>query len=126
MRVRDRFLLCAMVAAVLAAAVAHGAAGIPADALIAVPALLLLLPLAAGRYVGSARLARLARRAPRPPPARRPSPAPGGRRARRRSPPARPATGPTRRPPDRRLPRSARSSGERCRPLIAGAPLIHP
>jgi len=70
MRVRDRLLLCAMAAAVLTAAVAHGAAGIPADALIAVPALLLLLPLAAGRYVGSERLARLARRAPRPRPAR--------------------------------------------------------
>ena len=105
MRVRDRFILCAMAAAVLAAAVAHGAAGIPADALIALPALLLLLPLVAGRYVGSERLVRLARRRP---------------------PPARPAAGPARRPPDRRLPRSPRSSGERRRPLIAGAPLINP
>jgi hypothetical protein len=66
MRVRDRLLLCGMAAAVVAAAVAHGAAGIPADALIAAPALLLLLPLAVGRYVGSERLVRLARRVPRP------------------------------------------------------------
>src|SRR4051812_8811639 len=62
MRVRDRLLLCALVAALLVAAVAH----VHADALIAVPALLLLLPLAAGRYVGSERLVRLARRVPRP------------------------------------------------------------
>jgi hypothetical protein len=62
MRGRDRLLLCAMTAAVLVAAVAH----LHADALIAVPALLLLLPLAAGRYVGSERLVRLARRVPRP------------------------------------------------------------
>ena len=66
MRVRDRVLLCAMSAAVLAAAVVHGVAGVHADALIAVPALLLLLPLAAGRYVGSERLVRLVRRVARP------------------------------------------------------------
>jgi hypothetical protein len=85
MRVRDRFILCAMAAAVLAAAVAHGAAGIPADALIALPALLLLLPLAAGRYVGSERLVRLARRVPRP---RLPR---GARAVARRRPALRPA-----------------------------------
>jgi hypothetical protein len=62
MRVRDPLILCAMAAVVLAAA----AAGVPADALIAVPALLLLLPLVAGRYVGAERLVRLARRVPRP------------------------------------------------------------
>jgi hypothetical protein len=62
MRVRDRVLLCATGAAFLAAAVAHGVAGVPSDALIAVPALLLLLPLAAGRYVGAERLVRIVRR----------------------------------------------------------------
>jgi hypothetical protein len=63
---RDRLLLCATAAALLAVALAHGIAEVHADALIAVPALLLLLPLAAGRYVGSERLVRLARRVPRP------------------------------------------------------------
>ena len=62
MRVRDRLLLCATAAAVLVAAAAH----VHADALIAVPALLLLLPLAAGRYVGAER--------PRAPRARDPVP----------------------------------------------------
>jgi hypothetical protein len=62
MRVRDRLLLCAMAAAVLAAAVAYGVAVVGPDALIAVPALLLVLPLAAGRYVGSERLVRIVRR----------------------------------------------------------------
>jgi hypothetical protein len=86
MRVRDRVLLCAIAAAVLAPAIVHGVAGVHADALIAVPALLLLLPLAAGRYVGSERLVRLVRRVARPwrrhaarsairrPPALRPGP----------------------------------------------------
>jgi hypothetical protein len=84
MRVRDRLLLCAIAAAMLAAAVAHGAADIHTDALIAVPALLLLLPLAAGRYVGSERLVRLVRRLPHP--RRRP----GARPAVRRRPALRP------------------------------------
>jgi hypothetical protein len=66
MRVRDRALLCAMAAAFLAVVLAHAAASVDTDALIAVPALLLLLPLVAGRYVGSERLVRLVRRAPRP------------------------------------------------------------
>jgi hypothetical protein len=62
MRVRDRVLLCAMGAAVLTAAIAHGVVDVHGDALIAVPALLLLLPLAAGRYVGAERLVRIVRR----------------------------------------------------------------
>jgi hypothetical protein len=66
MRVGDRTLPCLIAGVALALALVHGATGIGADALIAVPALLLLLPLAAGRYVGSERLARLARRAPAP------------------------------------------------------------
>jgi hypothetical protein len=66
MRIRDRTLLCAMVAATVALAAVHGVAGVGADALIAAPALFLLLPLVAGRYVGSERLVRLARRVPRP------------------------------------------------------------
>jgi hypothetical protein len=66
MRIRDRTLLGAMVAAAVALAVVHAATGVGADALIAAPALLVLLPLVAGRYVGSERLVRLARRVPRP------------------------------------------------------------
>ena len=73
-----------MGAALLAAAVAHGAADLPGDALIAVPALLLLLPLVAGRYVGAERLVRLARRAPGP------RPRTGARPAVRRRPALRP------------------------------------
>jgi hypothetical protein len=65
MHVRDRLVLCALAAAVLAAALGHGAMAVDADVLIAAPALLLLLPLAAGRYVGAERLVRLARRLPR-------------------------------------------------------------
>src|SRR3954469_16546761 len=56
MRVRCRIVLCAIAAGLLVAAVAHGAADLHTDALVAVPALLLLLPLAAGRYVGAERL----------------------------------------------------------------------
>jgi hypothetical protein len=63
MRVRDRVLLFAMGAAVLAAAIAHGVVDVHTDGLIAVPALLLLLPLVAGRYVGAERLVRVVRRA---------------------------------------------------------------
>jgi hypothetical protein len=63
MRIRDRTLLGAMVAAAVAIAAAHLATGVGADALIAVPALLLLLPLVAGRYVGAERLVRIVRRA---------------------------------------------------------------
>jgi hypothetical protein len=66
MRVRDRLLLCAMAATLVAVVVVHGFAAVDTDALIAVPALLLLLLLATGRYVGSERLVRLVRRLPRP------------------------------------------------------------
>src|SRR4051812_16383161 len=84
MRVRCRIVLCAIAAGLLVAAVAHGAADLHTDALVAVPALLLLLPLAAGRYVGAERLARLVREVPRPRrrdgaravPRRRPAPRP--------------------------------------------------
>jgi hypothetical protein len=66
MRVRNRALLLAMAAAVLAVALARAGASVGADALIAVPALLLLLPLVVGRYVGAERLVRLAGRVLRP------------------------------------------------------------
>jgi hypothetical protein len=66
MRVRDRILLCAMAATLVAVVVVHGLTAVDADALIAAPALLILLLLAAGRYVGSERLVRLVRRMPRP------------------------------------------------------------
>src|SRR3954447_5828163 len=62
MRLRDRTLLGAMVAAAVALALPHVATGVGADALIAVPGLLLLLPLVAGRYVGAERLVRIVRR----------------------------------------------------------------
>jgi hypothetical protein len=76
---RDRHVLFGLAALTLAvAALAH--AGVSADVLLALPALLFALPLLAGRYVGEERLARLAaafvapRRAtaaPLPPTARR-------------------------------------------------------
>jgi hypothetical protein len=66
MRVRARVLLCLSAAAALAVAVALLLAGVHGDALMAAPALLLLLPLAAGRYVGSERLVRFVRRLPAP------------------------------------------------------------
>jgi hypothetical protein len=75
MRVRARLLLCLIAAAALAVGLLL--AGVCGDALMAAPAVLLLLPLAVGRYVGSERLARLVRR--RPGPRRRgvePGPAP--------------------------------------------------
>src|SRR4051812_28185255 len=64
MRLRDRLLLCALGAAFLAAVVVHGLVAMDADALTVVPALLFLLALAAGRYVGSEKLLRFGRRAP--------------------------------------------------------------
>jgi hypothetical protein len=64
MRVRDSRLLPVLPALVVALALAYGAGVAGADALIAVPALLLVLPLVAGRYVGEERLVRLARRPP--------------------------------------------------------------
>jgi hypothetical protein len=66
MRVRARILLWLVAAAAVAVAMALLLAGIGGDALIAAPALVLLVPLAAGRYVGSERLARLVRRLPAP------------------------------------------------------------
>jgi hypothetical protein len=66
MPARDRRLLLVLAALAVLLALAQSATGIGADALIAVPGLLLLLPLAAGQYVGEERLARcLPRRAHR-------------------------------------------------------------
>jgi hypothetical protein len=83
MRIRAGSLLCLTAIAALAVAVGLLWAGVQADALIGVPALLLLLPLAAGRYVGAERLARLVRRLPRPR-RRAAEPRPGPRRPARR------------------------------------------
>jgi hypothetical protein len=66
MRVRALVLLWLTAAVALAAAVALLCAGVGGDALMAAPALLLLLPLAVGRYVGSEHLVRLVRRLPAP------------------------------------------------------------
>ncbi len=56
---RDRRLLFGLAALTLAlAALTH--VGVHSDVLLALPALLFALPLVAGRYVGEARLARLA------------------------------------------------------------------
>jgi hypothetical protein len=66
MRVRARLLLCLTAAAALAVALGLLLAGVGGDALMAAPALLLLLPLAAGRYVGSEHLVRIVRRRPAP------------------------------------------------------------
>jgi hypothetical protein len=85
MRLRDRTLLCAIAVFAVALAGAHVATGAGADALIAVPVLLVLLPLVAGRYVGSERLVRIVRRVR--PPARRQ----GARPLARRRPDIRPA-----------------------------------
>ena len=63
---RDLIALVGLALAALALAGAQQATGLDADVLIAAPALLLLLPLLAGRYVGEDGLARLARPAPRP------------------------------------------------------------
>jgi hypothetical protein len=52
-------------------ALGHGALHLPVDVLSAVPALLLLVPLLAGRYVGETRIGRLAGRRPRRRPAQR-------------------------------------------------------
>jgi hypothetical protein len=66
MRVRARLPLCLTAAAALAVAFGLLLAGVGGDALMAAPALLVLLPLVAGRYVGSERLVRLVRRLPAP------------------------------------------------------------
>jgi hypothetical protein len=78
---RDRYVLLALATLSLAFAVVQSATGISPDVLLAVPVLLLLLPLLAGRYVGEDGLARLAGRSLAP---RRRSPASIG--ARRRAP----------------------------------------
>jgi hypothetical protein len=64
---RDRYVLLALATLSLLLAVLQSATGLSPDVLLAVPALLLLLPLLAGRYVGEDGLARLAgrRHAPR-------------------------------------------------------------
>jgi hypothetical protein len=64
---RDRHILLALATLSLAFAIVQSATGISPDVLLAVPALLLLMPLLAGRYVGEDGLARLAgrREAPR-------------------------------------------------------------
>jgi hypothetical protein len=79
---RDLLLLVASAALVATMAVVQAATGAGADILIGVPALLLLLSLAMGRYVGEASLARIARASDRP--ARRPAPAGGHARSRAR------------------------------------------
>jgi hypothetical protein len=56
---RDRQLLFALAALTFAIA-ALTQLGVPGDVLLALPALLVALPLLAGRYVGEERLARLA------------------------------------------------------------------
>ena len=66
MRVRAGALLCLMAVAAAAVAAVLLLAGAHADALMAAPALLLLLPLGAGRYLGSERLVRIVRRRPAP------------------------------------------------------------
>ena len=64
---RDRHILLALAMLSLAFAIAQSATGVSPDLLLAVPALLLLMPLLAGRYLGEDGLARLAgrRAAPR-------------------------------------------------------------
>lgn len=63
---RDRYLLFGLAALTLAIA-ALPLVGLHSDLLLAVPALLFIVPLLAGRYIGEERLARLAAAfAPRP------------------------------------------------------------
>src|ERR687885_359864 len=56
---RDQRLLLGLAALTLAFAVVQSATGISGDVLLAAPALILLLPLLAGRYVGEDGIARL-------------------------------------------------------------------
>src|SRR3954447_24618615 len=56
---RDQRLLLGLAALTLLFALVQSATGISADVLLAAPALVLLLPLLAGRYVGEDGLARL-------------------------------------------------------------------
>jgi hypothetical protein len=76
---RDLLTLLALAAVATALAIAQQLTGAGADVLIAAPALLLLLPLVAGRYVGEDGLSRLVRELPR---RRHPAPAPAVRRSR--------------------------------------------
>jgi hypothetical protein len=79
MPARERRLPLLLAALALLVAVAHGVTGVGADALIAVPGLLVVIPLVAGRYVGSDGLVRLVvRRLPRSRHGRTP-PSPPGR-----------------------------------------------
>jgi hypothetical protein len=59
---RDQRILLLLAALSMALAVAQSTLGLSPDLLLAVPALLLFLPLLAGRYVGEARIASLAAR----------------------------------------------------------------
>jgi hypothetical protein len=56
---RDQRILLGLAALTVLFAVLQSATGISADVLLAAPALVLLLPLLAGRYVGEAGIARL-------------------------------------------------------------------
>jgi hypothetical protein len=76
MPLRDQRILLVLAALSMALAVAQSAFGLSPDVLLAVPALLIFLPLIAGRYVGEDGLARLAARR-RWTPARRGEPARG-------------------------------------------------
>jgi hypothetical protein len=78
---RDRYILLGLTLLSVALAAAQSVTGLSPDVLLAVPALLLVLPLLAGRYVGEDGLVRLAGRALVP---RRRSPGTLG--ARRRAP----------------------------------------
>lgn len=60
---RDRLILLGLTLLSVALAVAQSVTGLSPDVLLAVPALMLLLPLLAGRYVGEDGLLRLAGRA---------------------------------------------------------------
>jgi hypothetical protein len=71
---RELRLLLALTAGSLLLALGQALTGLTADVLIAVPAVALLLPLLAGRYLGEDRIAALAERR-EPPPARVPRPA---------------------------------------------------
>jgi hypothetical protein len=77
---RDLLAMLALAVVAIGLAFAQQLTGLDADVLIALPALLLLLPLVAGRYVGEDGLSRLVRELPR---RRHPSPAPAVRRSRR-------------------------------------------
>jgi len=85
---RDRYVLLGLTLLSVALAAAQTLAGISPDVLLAVPVLLLVLPLLAGRYVGEDGLARLAVRGLA---TRRRSPATLG--SRRRGPRLRPRGG---------------------------------